>query len=380
MRKLLISLGFLAATIFLPTYVYAQSSQTDEYMIGKVVEIFDASDPEGGQFQEVTVEILRGEERGNLVYIDHGLKSALLESEILHMGDKVMLLKTMPLSSDGAAAVPIYYISDYYRIPSLLWMLGFFCLLVFAFSGKKGFKSLLGLAFSIVILLKFMVPQILMGASPFLITFFGALLVMLVSMYLAHGFHPRTTVALISTLITILLALVLSVLFTAFVKVFGTGSQDAYSLQFLDDGTMLNLKGLFLGGIIVGTLGILDDITVSQASIVDELKKANAKLTVKELYAHAISVGREHIASLVNTLVLAYAGSSLPIFIMFTINKQQVTALINSEFIAEEIVRTLIGSSALILAVPITTYIAAIYFHSKPSPPNGKPGHICTHG
>lgn len=375
MKKFLISLGILAATIFLSPYAYAQNSQTDEYMTGRVVEVFEAVSDEGNSFQEITVEVTGGEDKGILVYIDHGLMADLLESEILSVGDKVMLFKTVSPDS----GVTIYFVSDYYRLPYMFWMLGFFVLLVFAFSGRKGLRSLLGLAFSILILLKFMVPQILLGGSPFLITFIGALLVMLVSMYLAHGFHPRTTVALGGTLITILLTLGLSVFFTAFVKVFGTGSQDAYSLQFLGDGTMLNLKGLFLGGIIVGTLGILDDITVSQAAIVDELKKANAKLTVKELYSHAISVGKEHIASLVNTLVLAYAGASLPIFIMFSINKQQVVGLLNSEFVAEEIVRTLIGSSALILAVPITTYIAAVYFSSHPSDPHEKSGHICVH-
>ena len=379
MKKFFVNLSVLMIFIISPVVAFAQNSQVDQYMTGKVVEVFYAVDDEGGQFQEVTVEVTSGEEKGNLVYVDHGLRATLLESEILHFSDKVMLLKTAPLSDDGGVPMPVYYISDYYRIPAMIWVLGFFALLTFIFARKKGLSALIGLAFSILILIKFMVPQILLGGNPFLITFAGALFVMLVSMYLAHGFHSRTTVAFLSTLITILLALILSVIFTDFVNIFGTGSQDAYSLQFLDDGTMLNLKGLFLGGIIIGTLGILDDITVSQAAIVDELKKANAKLTAKELYTHAISVGREHIASLVNTLVLAYAGPSLPIFIMFTINKQSTISLINSEFVAEEVIRTLIGSSALILAVPITTLIAAAYFSRYPSDPQEESIHVCGH-
>lgn len=365
------------------TLSFDEQSQDDQFIIGKVVEVFDESQVEDNgyvnNFQEVTLELLDSENKGDLISIDHGLGGELLENEKVKVGDKVSVLKMVQRDSDTDESISVYFISDFYRIPAMIWMFVFFIVLTVIFARKKGLYALIGLIFSLVVLLKFMIPQILAGGNPFIITFVGALFVMFISMFMAHGFHPRTVIAFISTLFTIFLALLMSVFFTNFVKVFGTGSQDAYSLQFLGNGSTLNLKGLFLGGIIIGTLGILDDITVSQAAIVDELKKANKSLTVRQLYTHAISVGREHIASLVNTLVLAYAGSSLPIFIMFAINKQNVLSLINSEFVAEEVVNTLIGSSALILAVPITTYLAAVYFSEHPSDPHEKAGHICMH-
>ncbi len=346
----------------------------EEYLIGSVTEIQDQiEEDETGyidEFQEVEIEILNSSQKGESISLYHGLGAALSESEKVEVGDEVIIMKT------GGLEAPSYYISDYYRIPSLIWVLGFFVVLIYAFARKKGLFSLLGLAFSILILVKFIVPQIIAGASPFLITLIGALLIILVAMYLAHGFSARTTIALISTMITILLALILSVVFVELAQVFGTGSEDAYSLQFLGGIDTLNLRGLFLGGVVIGTLGVLDDITVSQATVVHELKKANKKLSLKKLYTHAINVGQEHIASLVNTLVLAYAGAALPIFIMLSLNDSQpILMFLNSEFVAEELIRTIVGSSALVLAVPITTLMAAMYFDTHPPSKNSPSGH-----
>ena len=356
---------------------YAESPQ-DSFYTGIVVEEYQNfyADEEGyeDEFQTVTVQILRGERAGELVQMNHGVGANLSAHEQVKEGQQVVLGE-VTIGEERT-----YFIRDFYRIPALTWVLLFFVALIIVFGKTKGVRALIGLGFSILILTKFIVPQIIAGGSPFWITLVGALLIMLVSMYLAHGVHPRTTIALISTMITIVFALILSLLFVEFTQIFGTGSEDAYSLQFLGGIEALNLRGLLLGGIVIGTLGVLDDITVSQSAIVDELKKANNKLTVKQLYTHATSVGRDHIASLVNTLVLAYAGASLPIFIMFSLNDSQpLMMFLNSEFVAEEVVRTLVGSSALILAVPITTILAALYFDTHPSDPKEKGGHMCVH-
>ncbi|HYC80108.1 MAG TPA: YibE/F family protein, partial [Candidatus Binatia bacterium] len=130
----------------------------------------------------------------------------------------------------------------------------------------------------------------------------------------------------------------------------------------------LNLRGLLLGGIILGVLGVLDDITTAQSAAVYEIRRANPALPFKELYSRGLSIGREHISSLVNTLFLAYAGASLPLFLFFTAgdHPQPFWVTLNSEFIAEELIRTLVGSVALMLAVPITTFLAAYYFSRRP--------------
>ncbi len=152
----------------------------------------------------------------------------------------------------------------------------------------------------------------------------------------------------------------------SFTHLFGMGSEE--SLFILGDLPGISLKGLLLGGIMLGLLGVLDDITTAQSAVVDELKQANQSLSFSELYRRGLSVGREHIASLINTLFLAYAGASLPLFLLFSLNQgQELWMIFNNEMIAEEIVRTLVGSTGLILAVPITTALAAYVFQKRSS-------------
>jgi uncharacterized membrane protein len=199
------------------------------------------------------------------------------------------------------------------------------------------------------------VPRILAGDNPFLTTLVGSIIIVTVSLYLAHGFNHRTSIALLSTSVTLALAIALAVLFVHLAKLFGLGTEDAYFL--IAANQTINLQGLLLGGIIIGTLGVLDDITTAQTAVVAELKRAKPDLSRHELYKRSLTVGHEHIASLVNTLVLAYAGTSLPIFLLFTLNRTEpIWTILNSEFVAEEIVRTLVGSSALVMSVVLYLY------------------------
>jgi uncharacterized membrane protein len=210
----------------------------------------------------------------------------------------------------------------------------------------------------------YIVPQLLAGGNPLAVILIGALCMATFSLYLAHGFTRRTTVAVVSTLITICIALLLSVVFVAATKLLGMGSEEALYLQSAP-GTSINLKGLLLGGIIVGALGVLDDITTAQAAAVDEIAKANPILSTQELFRRGLSVGGEHITSLVNTLVLAYAGTSFPALLLFTLYERPLWVVMNTEVITEEIVRTLVGSIALMCAVPITTLLAAYFLRGS---------------
>lgn len=393
MKKSSLKRLFLAIiVILLPAILISQMARVqdvqafegDEYMVGKVIEIEEKLEMDDygyeDTYQEVTVDIKKGSEKGQEIKLNHGYRAELMESEQVEKGDKVIILKTELAGAPITAGSSAYFISGFYRLPALLMVFVIFVALVALFGRRQGLRSILGLIFSILVLAKFIIPMIIAGGNPLFYTLVGALIIMFISIYLSHGFHARTTIALIGTMITVTIAMGLSVFFVHITKLFGTGSEDAFSLQTFGALENLNLQGLLLGGIIIGTLGVLDDITVSQSAIIDELKKANNKLTVRELYDHGISVGREHIASLVNTLVLAYAGASLPIFIMFSINETMPFLLmLNTEFVAEEIVRTLVGSSALVLAVPITTALAAIYFDTHPSPKNTSSAHIHKH-
>ncbi len=182
-----------------------------------------------------------------------------------------------------------------------------------------------------------------------------------VSIYVAHGFNRRTSVAVGGTLISICIAIGTSLLFVWMGKLFGVGAEETLYLQTAGIGN-INLQGLLLGGIIIGALGVLDDITTAQSAAVAEIADANPSLTSGELLKRGLSVGKEHITSLVNTLVLAYAGASFPALLLFVVYERPWWVVANTELIAEEIVRTLVGSIALMCAVPITTAIAARVF------------------
>lgn len=337
----------------------------DTYLIGKVVKVLDSTDQDFVHIseivQQVRVRIIKGEKKGIEVAAQNIITSGEGSSIELKEGDAIMLVEAYGL--DGRS----YFVSDLYRLPWLWLVGGIFIVLVFLFSHFRGLMSLVGLGVSIVVLSGYIVPTILRGGDPMTTSIIGSIGILVSSLYLAHGFKKRTSLALASTFIVLMCTAVLAVLFVSLAQLFGNGTEEALFVQ-LGSGAAVNLKGLLLGGIIIGTLGILDDVTTAQTAAVEEIHRANPALSFGELYARGLSVGREHISSLVNTLVLAYAGASLPLFLLFFVNKGQPWwVIVNGEFVAEEIVRTLVGSSALVLAVPITTVLAA-YIYSKKKP------------
>ncbi len=361
---------FLFVLVFVPLGdVFAQSdtnqfegvdpgvSSPQEFYRAEVVEILEESEQNAGDYinhvQVFKARIIGGLEAGNEVEIlDEGVLG-LNKPFRLNVGDKIIVGK---LSQFGE---PFYFVADKYRLPSLGWVLAIFFAVAVLFGGIRGFTSILGLAVSILVLAIFVVPQILSGRDPLVVTVLGAVMIVCVSLFLAHGFKKRTVLAFLSTIITFGLAAVISKFFVDFTALFGLGSEGAFYLQVFPEAN-INLKGLLLGGILIGTLGVLDDVTTTQTAAVDELARANPGLSRKELYRRGLSIGREHIASLVNTLALAYAGAALPLFLLFSLNADQpLWVILNGEIVAEEVVRTLAGSLALILAVPISTLLAA---------------------
>jgi len=303
--------------------------------------------------QAVLVRMHAGPDAGRDVHAEYTPLSSSTRTGALRVGDAVVVTRI----SDAPNAA--YAVVDRYRLPPLLIIFALFVAAAVFFSRIRGLTSVMGLAITLLVLARFVVPRILGGANPLAISLAGALMIALTSIYLAHGFSRRTSVALLGTLITLGLSAGLAIAFVDLAWLSGTGSEEAMFLLLAPEASV-NLRGLLLGGIILGALGVLDDITTAQAAAVDEISKANPSLSRRELYRRGLSVGQEHITSLVNTLVLAYAGASLPLFLLFTLNTDQpFWVTINSEFLAEEIVRTLVGSVTLILAVPITTGLAA---------------------
>jgi uncharacterized membrane protein len=255
---------------------------------------------------------------------------------------------------DGAVT---YLVSDFRRERPLLLLSALFLFAVVAFGRVQGLRALLGLGLTFALIVAFIVPAILSGRDPVPVALVGATAIMITTLYLSHGFSRKTTAAVVGTAAALLLTGALAVLFVAGAQLTGFTSEEA-RLANLEVGG-LSLTGLLLAGIIIGGLGVLDDVTMSQASTVFELHRANPAAGFGDLLRGALRVGRDHIAATVNTLFLASAGASLPLLILFSVGADPFGTIVTSEIVAVEVVRTLVGSIGLIAAVPLTTALAA---------------------
>lgn len=254
-------------------------------------------------------------------------------------------------------------VGEKYRIPSLVSLTVVFVVVVLLVSGVHGLRSLLGLVFSFIVIFKFVLPQIISGSNPIVIALLASVVILMVSYFLSHGVNSKSIIAIIGTLGALVVTGILAVVYGNMAGLSGLGSEEAGFL--LDALPRESFYKLLLAGVIIGSLGVLDDITISQASIVEELKKANHRLRTSDLFVSAMRVGHDHIASLVNTLVLVYAGSALPLLLLFLVSQIGYTDLLSYEALAEEIVRTLVASIGLVSAVPLTTLIASSWYGSK---------------
>ncbi|KAB1128521.1 YibE/F family protein, partial [Micromonospora sp. AMSO12t] len=269
--------------------------------------------------------------------------------------DEIILVE---LTDPADPTASTYNIAEHQRGKPLVWLVALFAAAIVAFGRWRGLAALGGLAASFAILLTFVLPGISAGNPPLLVAVVGAALIMFVVLYLTHGVTAQTSVAVLGTLGSLVLTGVLGTIATAATHLTGFGSEDATTLSMYQAD--VDLHGLLLAGIIIGSLGVLDDVTVTQAATVTELAHANPGLSRTQLYRAATRVGRAHIASTVNTIVLAYAGASLPVLLLLTADSRAVTQLLTSEFLAQEIVRSAVATLGLIAAVPLTTALAAL--------------------
>jgi len=251
-----------------------------------------------------------------------------------------------------------YYFADYQRRGPLLVLAALFAASVLLLGWFKGLRALLGAAVSLVALATFLLPALLSGDSPLLVALVTASAVAFAAIYLAHGLNHQSTVAYLGTAASLLLTGVLASIFVEASQFSGLADEEATFLQI--SAGQVDLAGLLLAGIVIGTLGVLDDVTVTQVSAVWELRHTDPGLSPRRLYGSALRIGRDHIASTVNTLVLAYAGASLPLLLLFSQSGQPVDDVLNGEVVAVEVVRALVGSIGLVAAVPITTALAVL--------------------
>lgn len=252
-----------------------------------------------------------------------------------------------------------YQVIDFQRGRPLLWLAVLFAVVVVAAGRWRGLAALVGLGVSGVVLLTFIVPAVLAGTSPLPVAVVGASAIMLVSLFLAHGFTARTAVAVLGTAASLALIGVLAYTFVALSSFTGLATEDVAYLRSVYGE--IDLRGLLLAGIVIGSLGVLDDMTVTQTSVVWEFAHANRGASARAVYRAAARVGRDHVASIVNTLVLAYAGASLPLLLLFTVSAAESTDVLTTELVAQEIVRTLVGGIGVVAAAPLTTALATFF-------------------
>jgi len=366
-KLILIILIALFSFIAIPiSHLYAQgdSQQSvrppkEETLEATVVEILEEKEikpaftEEKQAYQKLELLITKGSLKDEKIIIESGTMP-LANLQKYQEGAKVIVSYSKDFEGND-----FFYITDYVRRGSLLWLFIIFVVLVAVVARWRGMTSLLGMGASFFIIFKFILPKILAGSDPIQIAIIGSLFIIPITFYLSHGFNKKTTVAVAGTAIALIITGVLAGVFVESAKLTGFASEEAGFLQVAKQGSV-NIKGLLLAGIIIGVLGVLDDITVSQSAIVLQLKKANPRLKFEELYKRAMDVGQDHISSMVNTLVLIYTGAALPLLLLFINNPHPFSEVINYEIIADEVVRTLVGSIGLILAVPITTLIAVI--------------------
>lgn len=306
-------------------------------------------------YQIFDVEILEGDFKGAVLTVDYGLRQILGNDEKIRNGD--LILVTIGQRPDTGELRAFF--TDFVRSRPILYLFLLFVLFSVLISGWKGIRSLFGIGFSLLIIVFYILPQILSGKDPVWVSITGAFVFLAISQFLVYGWNLKTHSAVIGIFISLILTGLLSSFFVDFTRLTGYGDENALFLSQMSSQP-INIKGLLLAGMLIGALGVLDDLVISQSSAVFELFAANSSLSFSFLFKRAMNIGRDHAAATVNTLVLAYAGASLPMLLLFTISNQNPAMLINISFIAEEIVRTLVGSIGLFISIPVTTALAAL--------------------
>lgn len=351
--KFILPIVLLAAFFVQTPPLYAQELHQDIQAIlkAKVVEVVSqevktvpGTDTKS-TYQTIKAEILDGDKKGEVVTIENDFL-------VLKKGDKFFLFYSKDING-----FETYAVRDIDRRATMIFFGVLFVLAVVALGGKQGLRSLLSLAGSFFVILYLLVPSLLKGYPPVITSIGVAAIILFLAIYLTHGFNRESHVAFLGTVSAVILTGILAYLGVKFARLSGFGTEEAVYLNFATRGS-LDFAGLLLGGIMIGVLGVLDDIAVTQAAVVSELYGASPDMPRSQVYKKALRVGKEHVGALVNTLALAYTGASLPLLLLFSTSESSLSSIINQEIFASEIVRTIVGSIGLIMTVPITTLLA----------------------
>lgn len=348
-KNLLQTSVFLLLTIGCYLICYLPASSFNTYT-GEVIKVIANGHYGTIINQTVYVEVTSGSMKGSIHALDVPYDSAFATDDY-KKGDSVFLGVQSPGNT--------LYINEYDRRGSTFLLIELMLILLFIIAGKQGFFSLLGMLASVVIVMLFVIPNILQGNNPVAYALLSTIIIIPITYYLAHGLHTKTTIAITSSYVTLALTFALAFLFARMLHIPSIVSTDDTAGYYTFRGTLINVSNLYLAGIIISGLAVLNDITISQASIVATLYKANRRLPLQELITHAMEVGKDHIASLINTLLLVFIGASFPFYLTFIKAGEQTGFDISNPLLSQEILKAVIISIGVILAVPISTILAA---------------------
>lgn len=313
-------------------------------------------------YQIARVQVLEGSFEETTFEIDYGRRQVRPPGPGLRAGEQILVTMSQP-----PGQLPAAYFVDFVRTPPLVCLLAAFAAVSLTISGWKGLRSMVAMALSLLVIVSYVLPGILAGANPVAVSITGAFVILASTLYLVYGWTLKTHAAVLGILTALVLTGLLAGYFVNLTRLTGFGSEAA---MFLSQQVPIDLHGLVLAGILIGALGVLDDLVITQASAVFELQAANPGLSLREFFRRGMRIGQDHVAATVNTLVLAYVGAALPLLLLITYAGEAWVNFLNREFVTEEVVRTLVGSLGLMSAVPLTTALACLValYHGRLGP------------
>jgi len=365
----LVVLSFIAAPfimgIFKPGEDKAAVGYTSETVRAEVLNIQEEGHITVGKqeqiYQIVEIEVSEGEFKGSHMFLEFGKNQIMPEEYILKAGSEILVtVGISPLDNTSSA-----FFVDFVRGKALVWIFLLFAIISFVIGSWTGVRSLLGIMVGMGVIILYIIPQIANGANPVVTSIIGSAVFLTVSLYLVYGWRAMTHSAVISMIISLILTGAVSVFAVKLARLTGFGNENMMFLIQQSENP-IDMRGILLAGIIIGSLGVLDDLVVGQSSAVFQLSEVSENLKFNNLYRRAMTIGRDHVAASVNTLVLAYAGESLPMLLLFHITNVNLGMAVNVSFIAEEIVRALAGTIGLFLSIPISTAMACLWVLRKP--------------
>lgn len=365
-KKILIL--FLLISSFFLGLENVKSKESDEEIfkaeVLRVLEEKQISRPSGKEVTQQNLELLllEGDKKGERVNF-YGIGDIdVVINNYYQTGDKVFVMRLV--DEEGGAN---YYVTDYVRSNGLWYLVITFTIILLLIGGIKGFKALLSLVFSFLVILKVLIPLILQGYNPILVSILVVFLILFLIVYLTEGWKKSSHISVLSIALSLLITGILAFLFTYLTRLTGTAQGEIiYLIESID--VEINFRGLLLSAIIIGALGVINDMAIGQVAAVEQIKSANPNLDNKQVFKSGLKIGRSHLGAITNTLFLAYVGASLPLILLFSLGQEpflSFSQIINNEEVTTEIVRTLVGVMGVFLVMPISTLLSTWFLNNN---------------